>query len=57
VVIDKKVFRPSEGHLLRGDYCKGKMILGWEPVIGFEDLVKKMVDSDLELVAQRKVTM
>jgi GDPmannose 4,6-dehydratase len=47
VVIDEKFYRPSEVHLLQGDYSKGKKKLKWEPTVNFEKLVKMMVDSDL----------
>ena len=47
VVVDEKLFRPSEVFELRGDYQKAKRDLGWEPEIGFEQLVKMMVDADL----------
>jgi GDPmannose 4,6-dehydratase len=45
--IDEVLYRPAEVHLLRGDYSKGKKILGWEPKVTFEELVKMMVDADL----------
>jgi len=48
VVIDKELYRPSEVHELRGDYSKAKKKLGWKPKVCFEELVKMMVDSDLE---------
>jgi len=47
VVVDEKFYRPSETHLLLGDYSKGKKILGWEPTVKFKELVKMMVDADL----------
>lgn len=48
VVIDKKFYRPAEVHELKGDYSKAKKILGWEPKVKFEKLVKIMVEADLE---------
>ena len=47
IEIDEKYFRPSEVDLLIGDYSKAKKILGWEPKIKFEDLVKKMINGYL----------
>jgi GDPmannose 4,6-dehydratase len=47
VVIDRRVFRPSEAQLLMGDYSKAKMKLGWEPSVKFEELVGIMVEADL----------
>jgi GDPmannose 4,6-dehydratase len=46
--VDEIFYRPAEVHLLMGDYNKGKKILGWEPKISFGELVKMMVDADLE---------
>lgn len=48
VVIDEKLYRPSEVHVLQGDYSKGKRDLKWEPTVKFEELVKMMVDEDLK---------
>jgi GDPmannose 4,6-dehydratase len=50
VEIDSKYFRPAEVDLLIGDYSKAKTNLGWEPKTRFEDLVKLMVDADLQKV-------
>lgn len=47
VVIDPKFVRPAEVDLLLGDCSKAKNKLGWELEVGFEQLVKMMVDSDL----------
>lgn len=48
VVVDKQFYRPAEVHLLKGDYSKGQRKFGWRPKITFTDLVKMMVDADLE---------
>jgi GDPmannose 4,6-dehydratase len=40
--------RPTEIKELNGDATKAKEILGWEPKVSFEELVKIMVDADLE---------
>ncbi len=48
VVVDKKLFRPAEVHILRGDASKAKKKLKWEPEVSFTQLVKMMVDADLE---------
>jgi len=50
VKIDPKLIRPAEVDLLIGDYSKAKHILGWEPAVRFEQLIKMMVDADLEVV-------
>jgi len=44
---DEKFYRPAEVLLLKGDYSKGKKILGWEPTVSFKELVQMMVDADL----------
>jgi GDPmannose 4,6-dehydratase len=46
IFIDAKYFRPTEVELLLGNATKAKTLLGWEPQIKFEELVKRMVDSD-----------
>jgi GDPmannose 4,6-dehydratase len=51
VVQDPRFFRPAEVDLLIGDPAKAKEKLGWTPQVGFEDLVRMMVDNDL---AQQK---
>ena len=48
VVSDQKFMRPTEIKELKGDYSAAKKDLGWEPKISFEDLIKLMVDADLE---------
>ena len=45
---DEIFFRPAEVHLLKGDYSKGKKILGWEPTVSFEKLIQMMVETDLK---------
>src|SRR3989344_4998150 len=48
VVSNKGLLRPTEIKELKGDYLKAKKDLGWEPKTSFEDLMKLMVDADLE---------
>ncbi len=47
VEADPGLLRPAEVHHLRGDYSKAERELGWKPTVGFEQLVKMMVDHDL----------
>jgi GDPmannose 4,6-dehydratase len=49
VQFDARYERPSEVDLLIGDPAKAKRQLGWEPKVRFKDLVKIMIDADLEL--------
>lgn len=48
VAVDPRYFRPTEVETLLGDPSKAKEKLGWIPKISFEELVKEMVQADLE---------
>lgn len=48
VVIDPKLMRPAEAYMLQGDSSKAKRIIGWEPKVSFEELVRMMVEADIE---------
>jgi len=48
VAVDEHFLRPTEIAASRGDYSKAKRELGWQPRISFEELVKLMVDADLQ---------
>jgi GDPmannose 4,6-dehydratase len=50
VRIDERFMRPAEVDHLIGDYSKAKEKLGWEPRTSFQELVRLMVDADLELL-------
>jgi GDPmannose 4,6-dehydratase len=45
---DKALERPAEVDLLIGDASKARAELGWQPRVSFTDLVRMMVDADLE---------
>jgi GDPmannose 4,6-dehydratase len=47
---DPRFIRPAEVEHLIGDYGKAKEKLGWEPRTSFEQLIRLMVDSDIELL-------
>ncbi len=49
VLPDPKLYRPAEVDYLVGDARKAKAKLGWEPKVSFEELIRMMVDSDLQL--------
>ena len=49
VEIEPRYFRPTEVHELRADSSKARKELDWDPKITFKDLVKIMVDADLDL--------
>lgn len=50
VVQDERFYRPAEVDLLVGDASKARRVLGWEPQVSFEELVRMMVDADLALL-------
>ncbi len=52
IEIDPRYFRPTEVDLLLGDATKAKEKLGWTATTSFEQLVKEMVQADLEIVAK-----
>ena len=54
VVQDEKFYRPAEVDLLISDPSKARFVLGWEPAVGFKELVTMMVDSDMERLSQKK---
>jgi GDPmannose 4,6-dehydratase len=54
VETDARYFRPSEVDHLRGDSSKVRRELGWSPKIGFPELVRLMVEYDLDLAKQER---
>jgi GDPmannose 4,6-dehydratase len=48
VSVDPRYFRPTEVDALLGDISKAKRVLGWQPKITFNELVKEMVANDFE---------
>jgi GDPmannose 4,6-dehydratase len=48
VKVDPKYFRPAEVDLLLGDPSKARAALGWSPKVAFKELVRLMVDADME---------
>ena len=52
VVIDPAFYRPAEVDLLVGDPSKARRQLGWEPLVTFPELVRMMVDADIQLLKQ-----
>jgi GDPmannose 4,6-dehydratase len=51
VRIDPRFMRPAEVQLLIGDASKAREKLGWRPRTSFEEMVRMMVDADLDLLA------
>ncbi len=56
VEFDPRYLRPAEVDYLLGDPSKANQTLGWKPRVSFDELVKMMVDHDLEM-AKREVTL
>ncbi|WP_397547491.1 GDP-mannose 4,6-dehydratase [Rhodothermus marinus] len=54
VEIDPRYFRPTEVDYLLGDASKAREKLGWRPRVSFEELVRMMVEHDLELARQER---
>jgi GDPmannose 4,6-dehydratase len=52
VVQDERFFRPAETKLLVADSTRANQVLGWEPRVGFDDLVHMMIDVDLKRLSQ-----
>jgi GDPmannose 4,6-dehydratase len=52
VVTDPKFFRPAEVEVLQGDAGKARRELGWEPTRPFEQIVREMVEADVQRLSQ-----
>ncbi|MFQ5552793.1 MAG: GDP-mannose 4,6-dehydratase [Thermoplasmata archaeon] len=56
VKVEKRHFRPAEVFNLRGDASKARKLLGWKPKVRFEELVKIMVEADIERLKRAKAS-
>jgi GDPmannose 4,6-dehydratase len=52
VVIDQDLYRPAEIFELKGDFRKAREKFGWRPKVTFTELIRRMVDADLEALKQ-----
>jgi GDPmannose 4,6-dehydratase len=52
---DPRYERPAEVDLLLGDASKAKKILDWEPKVRFDELVRIMVDADMDFLSRNTV--
>jgi len=50
VKINEKLYRPAEVDLLYGDSMETRKVIGWEPKVSFQELVKKMINWDIKLL-------
>src|SRR6187401_3362024 len=57
VAVDENYFRPTEVDLLIGDATKAKQKLGWQPKYTLQEMVKEMIDYDLELFRKQKLLL
>ena len=57
VEIDPKYFRPTEVDILLGDPTRAKKELGWEPKVGFDELIDMMIEADMELARKEKMLL
>jgi GDPmannose 4,6-dehydratase len=57
VTTSEKYSRPNEVHHLLGSAEKAEKELNWKPETSFDELVKIMVESDLDLAEQEKVLL
>ena len=55
VEIDPKYFRPTEVDFLCADISKAKKVLNWEPKVKVHELVKIMVDADMEMLGLKPI--
>jgi GDPmannose 4,6-dehydratase len=54
VVIDPRYFRPTEVDVLLGDAGKAREKLGWQPRVGFDELIDMMIAADMEISQKEK---
>jgi GDPmannose 4,6-dehydratase len=54
VEVDASLIRPAEVEHLRGDPGKARRVLGWQPTVQFADMIRMMVDADLERLGRQK---
>jgi GDPmannose 4,6-dehydratase len=54
VGFDPRYLRPTEVDVLQGDAARARTLLGWKPRVSFHELVRMMVDHDLELARQEQ---
>jgi GDPmannose 4,6-dehydratase len=52
--VDRRYFRPTEVDALCGDPAKARDVLGWKPRVSFPELVKMMVEHDIELARRER---
>lgn len=56
IKVDPALVRPAEVDMLVGDSGRAKKVLGWEPRVSFEELIKMMVEADVKRLSERQAT-
>jgi GDPmannose 4,6-dehydratase len=54
IIQDERYMRPAEVDLLVGEASHAREVLGWQPSVTFDELVRKMVDADLKLLEEQR---
>jgi len=55
VRVDELYYRPAEVDLLVGDASKARQVLGWQPSHTFDELIREMVEADLETLQEPRL--
>ena len=53
LMVDEELYRPAEVNILQGDASKAREKLKWMPTVTFEELIREMVDSDIEWYSKK----
>ena len=54
IEINQNFVRKNEAKLIIGDYSKIKNNIGWEPIVGFKEMIRIMVENDIELLRKKQ---
>jgi GDPmannose 4,6-dehydratase len=54
VAFDARYLRPTEVDVLQGDASKARRVLDWKPKVSFHELVRMMVDHDIDQAGQER---
>jgi len=52
LTIDEALFRPADVDLLQGDASRARDVLGWEPTVRFDEVVRRLVEHDMAAVSR-----
>lgn len=57
VAVDLRYFRPTEVDILLGDASKAREKLGWQPKVGFDQLIDMMLEADMEIARKERTLL